>query len=272
MRIPIFQVDAFASAPFTGNPAAVCVLAEAASDDWMQHVAAEMNLSETAFLVPRADARGGGHGHDGFDLRWFTPAAEVALCGHATLASAHVLWEDGRLGHEQPARFFTKSGWLTATRRVGAIALDFPALTVVTSLPPDGLADSLGVVPRYVGRTKMDYLVEVEHEEAVRELQPDFGRLRLLPVRGIIVTSRSVEPGVDFVSRFFGPGVGIDEDPVTGSAHCALGPYWGARLGKSQLSARQLSRRGGALGVELHGDRVHLVGRAETILKGELLV
>ena len=269
MGIPIFQVDAFAAAPFTGNPAAVCLLESPADAGWIQRVAAEMNLSETAFLVPRAPM---GQPPEGFDLRWFTPVAEVALCGHATLASAHVLWEEGRIGRNVDARFLTQSGWLTATRRDDRIALDFPALSTERCDAPAGLAESLGVSPRYVARTPTDYLVEVERETIVRDLRPDFARLRTLPVRGVMVTSRSDDPAVDFVSRFFGPAVGVDEDPVTGSAHCALGPYWSAVLGKSRMSARQLSRRGGAIDVEVHGDRVHLVGRAEMIVKGELLV
>jgi PhzF family phenazine biosynthesis protein len=259
--IPIVLVDAFADAPFTGNPAAVCVLPAPAGAGWMQSVAREMNLSETAFLVPR---------DDGFDLRWFTPAVEVDLCGHATLASAHVLWESGYLPVTEPARFHTRSGLLTAERRGDDIELDFPATAVAPAQAPDGLADALGgarIVS--VGRGRLDYLIELEHEAAVSGLRPDFARLRTLPVRGVIVTSRASTPGWDVVSRFFAPGSGIDEDPVTGSAHCCLAPFWTERLGKAELVARQLSARGGTIHVRLDGDRVRLRGRAVTVLRGE---
>ena len=259
----IVQVDAFTSAPFAGNPAAVCLLPAPRDEAWMQQVAREMNLSETAFLVPRAD---------GFDLRWFTPAVEVDLCEHATLASAHVLWEDGQLAPKAEARFHTKSGLLTASKQSDWIELDFPATPPEAAEPPSGLAEALGAAPRYVGRSKYDLLVEIDSEAQVRALTPDFTALRRIPVRGIIVTSRSDSPEFDFVSRFFGPAAGIDEDPVTGSAHCALGPYWGFLLGKDALLAYQASPRSGIVRVSLRGDRVGLGGQAVTVMRGEFAV
>ena len=262
--VPIVHVDAFTDAPFSGNPAAVCLLPAARDDVWMQQVAAEMNLSETAFLVPR---------DDGFDLRWFTPAVEVALCGHATLASAHVLWEQGVLPPDATARFHTKSGVLTADRRGDWIELNFPATEAEPAAPPDGLLDALGVAgARFVGRSRFDYLVELDDEGVVRGLHPDFARLRAVPVRGTIVTARASASDCDFVSRFFATGAGIDEDPVTGSAHCALAPFWSRQLGKTTFVARQVSARGGLLRVTLEGDRVRLAGRAVTVVRGELVV
>ena len=258
---PFFQIDAFASEPFSGNPAAVVILPAPAEPEWMQKVAAEMNLSETAFLVPR---------EDGFGLRWFTPAVEVDLCGHATLASAHALWESGRLPPGEPARFHTRSGVLVATRDEGGIELNFPATPDQPADPPPGLAETLGAAPRYVGKSRFDYLIELESEAVVRDLKPDFVRLRTLPVRGVMVTSLASTPGWDFVSRFFAPGSGIDEDPVTGSAHCCLTPYWSRKLGRTQFVARQLSARGGTLHLRLDGDRVRLKGRAVTVVRGEL--
>jgi PhzF family phenazine biosynthesis protein len=260
--VPVFQVDAFAARRFAGNPAAVCLLDAPRDPGWMQQVAAEMNLSETAFVVPRA---GGG-----FDLRWFTPATEVDLCGHATLASAHVLWETARLPMAEVARFETKSGTLTARREDGWIALDFPATPDEPAEAPAGLAEALGCEILYVGRSRFDYLIEVESEDVVRRLRPDHARLCALPVRGVMVTSRAAVPGVDFVSRFFAPGSGIDEDPVTGSSHCCLTPFWSRRLGRTSFVAQQLSVRGGELRVALAGDRVTLRGQAVTVLRGEL--
>ena len=258
----IVQVDAFTAEAFSGNPAAVCVLDEARDAVWMQRVAAEMNLAETAFLEPR---------DDGFSLRWFTPKAEVDLCGHATLASAHVLWESGRLGPSEPARFHTKSGLLTAQRRGDWIELDFPATPEEECAAPPGLAGALGAEAVYVGRSKFDYLVELDSEEAVARLRPDFARLAEIPTRGVIATARSARPDFDFVSRFFAPAVGIDEDPVTGSAHCCLAPFWSRRLGKEDFLARQISARGGVLKIRLAGDRVLLAGQAVTVLRGDLL-
>jgi len=262
MSLRITQVDAFTDRPFAGNPAAVCLLPAPRDDGWMQSVAREMNLSETAFLVARPD---------GYALRWFTPAVEVALCGHATLASAHVLWEDGHLPSDRQARFHTKSGLLTGDRTGEWIELDFPAKREEPAPVPAGLAQALGIAPKYVGRNQFDYLVEVDGEATVRNLTPDHAALAALPVRGVIVTSRGDSRGYDFVSRFFAPGSGVPEDPVTGSAHCALGPYWQARLGKSDFVAYQASPRGGVVRVRVVGDRVKLGGKAVTVLRGELL-
>jgi len=258
----VVQVDAFTDRPFSGNPAAVCVLREAPTEQWMRDVAREMNLSETAFLTPH---------DDGYNLRWFTPAVEVDLCGHATVASAHVLWEDGHLPVGRQARFHTRSGLLLADRRGDWIELDFPAKVATPAEAPPDLFPALGVQARFVARNQFDYLVEVESEEKLRAMTPDFTALRKLPVRGVIVTARPSSTEFDFVSRFFAPGSGIDEDPVTGSSHCALGPYWGERLGKSDLTAYQASARGGVVRVRLNGDRVILGGQAVTVMRGELV-
>jgi PhzF family phenazine biosynthesis protein len=261
MSIRIVQVDAFTNHPFAGNPAAVCVLREAVPDQWMRDVAREMNLSETAFLVPQGD---------GFHLRWFTPAVEVDLCGHATVASAHVLWADGHLAEGRQARFHTRSGLLTADRNGDWIELDFPAKIAAATEPPPELLPALGVAEaRFIGKNAFDYFVEVDSEATVRALAPDHTRLRKLPVRGVIVTARSSTPGFDFVSRFFAPGSGIDEDPVTGSAHTALGPYWAEILGKNEMTGFQASARGGVVKVRMAGDRVKLGGQAVTVMTGE---
>jgi len=263
MGLPIVQVDAFTDRPFAGNPAAVCVLPEAREEQWMQQVAREMNLSETAFLHPE---------RSGFRLRWFTPVVEVALCGHATLASAHVLWEEGHLPPDAPAEFFTQSGRLTAERRPPWIELDFPATPATPVDPPTGLLDALGIrEPRGVGRSRFDYLVEVASEDEVRRLTPNFSALERVEARGVMVTSRASTAGFDFVSRFFGPQSGINEDPATGSAHCTLGPYWCSRLNKTTLTAYQASPRGGVVRVDVRGARVGLGGQAVTVLRGELL-
>ena len=262
MSIVITQVDAFTDKPFAGNPAAVCILPKAPEDQWMRNVACEMNLSETAFLVPRAGD---------YDLRWFTPAVEVDLCGHATLASAHVLWQDGHLARGAQARFHTRSGLLLAEQCGDWIEMDFPAKMEQPAEAPADLPAALGLEPVYVGRNQFDYLVEVESEEALRAAQPDHSRLRKLPVRGVIVTARSASSDFDFVSRFFAPGAGVDEDPVTGSAHTCLGPYWNKRLGKSEFLAFQASARGGVVRVRCSGDRVFLGGQAVTVMRGELL-
>ncbi|HEX5070797.1 MAG TPA: PhzF family phenazine biosynthesis protein [Vicinamibacterales bacterium] len=266
MPLPFLQVDAFTSQPFAGNPAAVVVLDRAADEPWMQQVAAEMNLAETAFLVPRANRES-----DGYDLRWFTPTIEVDLCGHATLASAHALWQRGDLPEQAVARFHTRSGLLTATRLGDWIELDFPATLVHAVDAPPELLDALGTSASYIGRSKFDYLVEIDSEAGVRALTPNYARLRTLAVRGVIVTSRATTKEWDFVSRFFAPGSGIDEDPVTGSAHCALTPYWSQKLGKTTFTARQMSPRGGTLKTELAGDRVKLRGQAVTVLRGEIV-
>lgn len=262
MPLTITQVDAFTSEPFMGNPAAVCLLTEPKDDAWMQKVAAEMNLAETAFLL---------HRPDGYGLRWFTPVAEVDLCGHATLASAHVLWERGALGPEETARFHTKSGLLTAVRKKDWIELDFPATPDEPVEAPAGLVEALGVTPQYVGKSIFDYLVELDSEETVRGLVPDLRLLATLGTRGVVVTSRSSDPAFDFVSRYFAPAFGIDEDPVTGSTHCALAPFWAKRLNKTSFLARQLSARGGVLKLEVASDRVRIAGQAVTVLRGELL-
>jgi PhzF family phenazine biosynthesis protein len=269
--IRIDHVDAFTSEPFAGNPAAVCVLDGPADAGWMQRVAREMNLSETAFLHRTAGA---------YALRWFTPLVEVDLCGHATLASAHVLWERGLLGPAEPARFDTRSGRLTATRvedrsasagRDEWIELDFPSTPEEATATPAALADGLRMQPKYVGRSRFDYLVELADEDAVRNVSPDFPKLRTIQARGVIVTARADSAGVDFVSRYFAPAFGIDEDPVTGSTHCCLGPFWATRVTSRTLVAHQLSARGGVMKVTVAGDRVRLAGQAVTVLKGELV-
>jgi PhzF family phenazine biosynthesis protein len=277
MSLEIYQVDAFTDRAFGGNPAAVCLLPSPRPEEWMQSVAREMNLSETAFLHPSQDPAQDSQ-EPGFDLRWFTPAVEVELCGHATLASAHVLWESGRLPRAETARFHTLSGLLTAVCREEVadeikpeIELDFPANPVAEVAPPPGLLEAFGgVAPRFVGKSRFDYLLELDEEAAVRAAKPDHARLRTLPVRGIMITAAG-SGSYDFVSRFFAPGAGVEEDPVTGSAHCALGPYWVQRTGKSCFLAYQASARGGQLRVEVAGDRVKLGGRAVTVLRGVLL-
>lgn len=261
MTLHITQVDAFTNRPFAGNPAAVCILPQPAEPAWMLNVAREMNLAETAFLVRRKN---------GYDLRWFTPTVEIDLCGHATLASAHVLWEDGHLTHDSQARFHTKSGLLTADRRDSWIELDFPSAPVEPAAPPPGLTEALGVNPQFVGRSRFDYLVELGDEAAVRALEPDLGAVARVQSRGVIVTSRADKGTYDFVSRFFAPQSGVPEDPVTGSAHCALAPYWSAKLGRKVLIAFQASARGGEIRLRLEGDRVRLGGQAVTVLRGEL--
>ena len=263
MALPITQVDTFTSEPFGGNPAAVCLLPTPVDTLWMQEVACEMNLSETAFLVRRETGE--------FDLRWFTPTVEVDLCGHATLASAHVLWEEGHLPLNAQAIFHTRSGLLSAGLRSGWIEMDFPAEPDEPTPAPDGLAEALNADPTYVGRNRFDYLVEVDTDASVQQLTPNFQRLREIDARGIIITARAEMEGFDFVSRFFAPNSGIDEDPVTGSAHCCLGPYWQRRLGRDTFTARQASKRGGLVKVAVRGKRVTLSGQAVTVLRGKLL-
>ncbi|MCB9444519.1 MAG: PhzF family phenazine biosynthesis protein [Ardenticatenaceae bacterium] len=263
MKMNLFQVDAFTDTPFTGNPAAVCLLDEVRDDEWMRHLAQEMNLSETAFLLPQ---------DDGFSLRWFTPTTEVNLCGHATLASAHVLWETGILAADEVARFYTRSGLLTAVHHPPIIELNFPAQIQTPVEAPPELMAALGVTPVYVGQCGNKYLIEVADETIVRQLQPNFAALRQMPGRGVAVTSASFALEFDFVSRYFAPWVGIDEDPVTGSIHCCLGPFWGARLGKKTLTAYQASPRGGVLQIRLAGERVYLGGQSVTIFHGVLAV
>jgi PhzF family phenazine biosynthesis protein len=261
MPTPVVHVDAFTDTLFRGNPAAVCLLDRARDEGWMQAVAAELNLPATAFV--RA-------GDDALELRWFSPAAELTLCGHGTLASAHVLWETGRLAPASPARFRTAGGVLTAARRGDWIALDMPAAPAAAAPPPPALLEALGVKARWVGRNRLDWLVELEDEAAVRAVAPDLGALAAVDTRGVIVTARATTPGFDFVSRFFAPRVGIAEDPVTGSAHCCLGPLWARRLGRGVVTGLQLSARTGVVRAEVAGERVVLSGRAVTVCRGEL--
>ena len=262
MPIPITVVDAFTDKPFAGNPAAVCILPEEKDKAWMHQVAREMNLSETAFLLIRPDH---------VALRWFTPQVEVDLCGHATLASAHVLWESGLMPAASTIRFRTKSGVLTAAQRGDWIELDFPSLISDWADAPPGLVDALGAKPKAVAKYKFDYLVEMASEAVVRDLKPDLGMIATLPVRGVVVTAAATTPGFDFVSRFFAPAVGVPEDPVTGSAHCALAPYWEKKLGKREFLAYQASPRGGVVKLRLNGERVALCGQAVTVLRAELV-
>ncbi len=261
MSLSIIHVDAFTDRPFAGNPAAVCLLPASGDDRWMQRVAQEMNLPETAFLYPQ---------DDGYNLRWFTPTVEVDLCGHATLASAHALWEGRHLPQDAEARFHTRSGLLTARRDGAWIELDFPATPAELGAVPSELTWALGVTPVSAGKTRFDYLIELDSEQTLRALRPDIAALRALDARGVIVTARANTPGYDFVSRFFAPGSGIDEDPVTGSAHCCLGPFWAAKLGRSELVGYQASARGGVVRVRVEGARVRLSGQAVTVLRGEL--
>ncbi len=256
----IYQVDAFTDKPFAGNPAAVCILKSNPSVQWMQDVASEMNLAETAFLLPM---------NDGYNLRWFTPNSEIDLCGHATLASAHILYEKGYLQQDQEVNFYTKSGLLKARKDHGYIQLDFPATPEEEVIAPMGLIDALNITPVYIGKNIFDYIIEVESEEIVKSITPDFTKLMRIPMRGVIVTAKSTE--YDFVSRFFAPEVGIFEDPVTGSAHCCLGVYWKKKLGESKFIAYQASKRGGILKVEVIDERVLISGKAVTVMDGNLL-
>src|SRR5262245_40657788 len=261
MGLRITQVDAFTDTPFAGNPAAVCLLPTPRDEGWMQSVAREMNLSETAFLVPQAD---------GYALRWFTPTVEVALCGHATLASAHVLWETERARRDQTIRFHTKSGRLSAVCTGNGIELDFPACWARKCEPPADLLPALNLQPVFIGQNGMDFLVVTDTAAAVRNARPDFARLSALKLRGVIITAPSDNNSYDFVSRFFAPGSGVLEDPVTGSAHCCLGPYWSERLGKADLIGFQASRRTGVVHVHCAGERVKLGGHAVTVVRGEI--
>ena len=263
MSQEIFVVDAFANEAFSGNPAAVCLLDRGREDAWLQNVAAEMNLSETAFLVERRAGE--------WELRWFTPRIEVDLCGHATLASAHVLWWEIGVSSET-LRFHTRSGWLAAIRDGESIGLDFPADSLTPISDPDLVLQILDVEAEYVARGRDDLLVVLRDASDVEKFDPDLNRLATLEARGVIVTATSDQPHYDFISRFFSPRAGIAEDPVTGSAHCTLGPYWGERLRKSTLRGFQASVRGGVVGVKLKGERIQLLGQAITTLKGHLCV
>ncbi len=257
----IFQIDAFTDKPFRGNPAAVCILTQRRDVAWMQDVAQEMNLSETAFLKEK---------EDGYDLLWFTPAVEVELCGHATLASAHALWEGGYLEPYEQARFHTKSGLLTAVQKDGWIEMNFPAEPEARVPAPLRLAEALGVGFLYVGKNRFDYLVEVDSEETLVNIRPDFALLNTIPTRGVMVTCPSSSREYDFASRFFAPQVGVNEDPVTGSAHCCLAPYWANRLGRVEMMGYQASTRGGFVKVRVEEDRVYISGQAFTVFRGEL--
>lgn len=260
----IYIVDAFTDVPYKGNPAAVCLLDSPRSDKWMQDVASEMNLSETAFLHRDSD-------EDVFDLRWFTPEAEVDLCGHATLASAHILWEE-KFCRGPGIIFNTKSGVLKAFKSDNWIHLNFPVEAATECTAPELLVQALGVEISYIGKNRLDYIVEVPNEEIIRNLKPDFSLLMEVEARGVIVTSTSIDPSYDFVSRCFYPAVGVNEDPVTGSAHCCLGPYWMNKLNKSNLSAIQLSARQGTLKLEVGQERIILSGQSVTTLRGQLNV
>lgn len=264
MAIRIFQVDAFTSEPFRGNPAGVCLVGKGADQAWMQGVAAEMNVSETAFVREVAD---------GFGIRYFTPVCEVALCGHATLASAHILSEEGLIAKGAPVRFLAQGGSLGAREDGRWIALDFPALPVEAAQVPPAMAEAIGERPLVASRSpEVGYLLEMASEQVVRDLRPDFAGLRGRRYERIIVTARCSSGPHDFVSRFFAPDLGIDEDPVTGVAHCSLGPYWAGKLGKTELSGHQVSRRGGVVRVNVLGQRVELVGQAVTVMRGEIVV
>ncbi|MFW6041181.1 MAG: PhzF family phenazine biosynthesis protein [Thermoplasmatota archaeon] len=258
----IYQVDAFTDTPFSGNPAGVCILNRAKEEKWMQNVAMEMNLSETAFLHKAGDY---------YNLRWFTPEDEVDLCGHATLASSHILWEKGLVKKDKEIRFSTNSGILTAQRNKGWIEMDFPLEKVEKATPPDKLTKALDIKPVYTGKSRFDYLIEVESENTVREVEPNFNLLKKVKTRGVMITSASYNKEYDFVSRFFAPRVGVNEDPVTGSSHCSLGYYWKNRLNKNKFKASQLSKRGGEIRVEVVEDkRVILGGQAVTVIEGEI--
>lgn len=265
MTTDLYIVDAFTNVPFKGNPAAVCILDEPWEERRMQEVAAELNLSETAFVLKESTGD--------FHLRWFTPRAEVDLCGHATLAGAHVLWESGVLLPRQQARFHTRSGLLTADNDGQWLEMNFPSEPAEEASEwTNRMEPALGVSPRFVGRNRMDFLVEVESEFMLRELQPNFELLKQLPARGVIVTAGSSTGEYDFVSRCFYPALGVDEDPVTGSAHCCLAPYWGAKRDQASFLAYQASRRGGALRLRLDGERVRIGGQAVTVMRSKLLV
>ena len=260
--IRCWQVDAFTNRPFAGNPAAICWLESEADPIWMQSVASEMNLSETAFVRRLSD---------GLELRWFTPTVEVDLCGHATLATAHALWSSDLVPQGKPLCFHTRSGVLTCTQNGDFIELDFPATPPTAVAITSALSEALGAEPEYVGKSRFDYLCVFDSAEAVRSLKPDFRKLEKIPVRGVIVTAPADDPSFDFVSRFFAPALAVDEDPVCGSAHCCLTPYWAERLGKTEFMAHQVSARGGVLRLRLNGDRVILGGQAVTVWRGELL-
>lgn len=257
----IFQVDAFTNQIFKGNPAAVCLLDRLMPDEWMCQLAAEMNLSETAFLLREGER---------WRLRWFTPMVEVPLCGHATLASSHVLFETGLASRDETVRFQTKSSELCARSRDGWIEMDFPLIPVEPAEPMVDLVEAIAAQPVFFGLCGENALIELESEELIRSLRPDFQAMVKAPVQGLIVTSKARTPGVDFASRYFGPWVGINEDPVTGSAHCSLAPYWSTILGKTEMLAHQVSARGGVVKVRIEAERVAITGKAVTVFTGTL--
>ncbi len=266
MKLPIFTVDAFTNEPFKGNPAAVCLLKEDIPTSLMQNIAFELNLAETAFVLREKDS-------DTYSLRWMTPVSEVDLCGHATLASSHIMWQEGICKKDETINFNTRSGLLTAKYNNGKITLDFPAIPQKKIEYPPELIDAIGgVQPKYVGMTKWNYIIELGSESDIRNLKPDFNVMLKLPGWGTIITAVADMPGYDFISRFFAPEKGIQEDPVTGSAHCALAPYWQGRLGKNTFKAYQASERGGTLDIVIEGDRVYLTGEALTVINGEIEV
>ena len=259
----IIYVDAFARKPFCGNPAAVCILPEDIDDLLKQNIALEINFSETAFLFPFKS---------GYRLRWFTPKNEVDLCGHATLASAHVLWEKEIVSKSEKIDFYTNSGLLIAEFKDNYIIMDFPSTPPAECSLPQELANALGVPIKYSGKSQFDYIVEIESEEVLREISPDFSLLQKVDTRGVIVTAKSMDRKYDFISRFFAPGAGVNEDPVTGSAHCCLGPYWEKKMNKSEFHAYQASPRGGELSVNVMEDRCVLIGECISIMKADLLL
>ncbi len=266
MKLPIFTVDAFTSEPFKGNPAAVCILTEDISTSLMQSIAFELNLAETAFVLKETEG-------DAYSLRWMTPNSEVDLCGHATLATSHILWQEGICKKDEQIHYNTRSGLLKADYHEGEIGLDFPAIPQKKIDYPPELIDAIGgVQPKYVGMTKWNYLIELDSEDDIINLKPNFDIMLTLPGWGTIITAKAENKRYDFVSRFFAPEKGIQEDPVTGSAHCALGPYWQGRLGKDSFIAYQASERGGLLGIKVEGDRVMLAGEAVTVISGEIEV
>jgi PhzF family phenazine biosynthesis protein len=273
MPLRLLHIDAFTNRPFSGNPAAVCLVEREADAGWMQSLGAEMNLPETAFVQPVEGPPGS------YELRWFTPTVEVDLCGHATIASAHALWQEGLVLAGQPIFFHTRSGILTATRRDDLIELDFPALEVWPEPPAPGLLDALRlydaagklIQPTFTGKSRFDSIVlEIHSPELLRQVRPEFYSLGKVANFGVILTSRSDDPSYDYLARFFAPAAGIPEDPATGSAHCVLAPYWQQRLGRDRFTAYQASKRGGAIHTQVRGDRVLLAGQAVTILQGYL--
>lgn len=263
MQLDFYQVDSFTDKPYRGNPAAVIVMDGAADEEWMQNVAMEMNLSETSFLY--------SIGENNYNLRWFTPGVEADLCGHATLAAAHILWEKEFVKKSDSIKFQTKSGELSCKTAKGLIEMDFPEEVPWEISPPQDLLNGIGVKPLFVGKNRMDYFVELVSETAVRELSPDFGLIKKIDTRGVIVTAKSDNPEFDFASRFFAPTCDVNEDPVTGSAHCALAPYWAKKFDKKELKAIQLSKRQGVLNLKVERHRVKISGSAVTVLEGRIL-